>query len=247
MFVAHEHHGAGDAGIGKHRRVMAGPARDLFVRQAERLRSMPQTPDPFCIHGRRRRFQPAVEGELHATLLGHEITFGTEQIVEAFEGLLALAAYLEAERDFSRNARDRMFRGSGQDIVNVTILTVPTNGLLLRAERRMAPRLKNHLFRGERSSRSSGCAISVTRSRMSAFFGNGASAVVPSFSRAVQAYSTSPSISIMHSLQALALMQEKRKASEGSWSRRTMRKPSSTDCPCSNSIAKVSTRGVASG
>jgi hypothetical protein len=40
--------------------------------------------------------------------------------------------------------------------------------------------------------------------------------VVPSFRRTVQAYSTLPSINIMHSLQALALMQEKRKASEAS-------------------------------
>jgi hypothetical protein len=40
---------------------------------------------------------------------------------------------------------------------------------------------------GRGKSRSSGGAISVTRSRIRTFFGNGASAVTPSFSRTVQA------------------------------------------------------------
>jgi hypothetical protein len=40
---------------------------------------------------------------------------------------------------------------------------------------------------GRGQSRSSGGAISVTRSRIRAFFGNGASIITPSLSRTVQA------------------------------------------------------------
>ena len=49
------------------------------------------------------------------------------------------------------------------------------------------------------------------------------------YSRAVQAYTVSPSNCIMHSLQALALMQENRIARVGSLLMRTQRRPSSTD------------------
>src|SRR5262249_60266365 len=45
--------------------------------------------------------------------------------------------------------------------------------------------------------------------------------------------------SIMHSLHALALMQEKRIASVGSQLARIQRNPSSTDWPLSNGTAKV--------
>src|SRR6516165_8897361 len=46
----------------------------------------------------------------------------------------------------------------------------------------------------------------------------------------------------MHSLQALALMQENRIASVGSLLMRSQRSPSSTDCPGSNGTSKVSQR-----
>src|SRR5271169_258099 len=46
----------------------------------------------------------------------------------------------------------------------------------------------------------------------------------------------------MHSLQALALMQEKRIASDGSLLMRSQRKPSSTDWPSSNGTSKFSHR-----
>jgi len=60
-------------------------------------------------------------------------------------------------------------------------------------ERKLDPiaPIRRHRIRyfrsNDRSSLSSGGAISVTRSRISAFFGNGASVVVPSFRRAMQA------------------------------------------------------------
>src|SRR5262249_38607874 len=50
----------------------------------------------------------------------------------------------------------------------------------------------------------------------------------------------SPSSSIMHSLQALALIHEKRIASVGSLLTRTQRSPSSTDWPRSNGTSWVS-------
>src|ERR1700694_5173068 len=56
-----------------------------------------------------------------------------------------------------------------------------------------APRRINCYGRyGRGRSRSSGGAISVTRSRIRAFFGKGASAVTPSFSRTVAANSALP-------------------------------------------------------
>src|SRR5262249_11874292 len=47
----------------------------------------------------------------------------------------------------------------------------------------------------------------------------------------------------MHSLQALALMQENRIASVGSLLMRSQRSPSSTDCPGSNGTSKLCQRG----
>src|SRR5262249_44764170 len=82
--------------------------------------------------------------------------------------------------------------------------------------------------------RSVGGAISVTRSRTSFLLVSGASVISHGFSRVVQAYAVLPSISIIHSLQALALIQEKRIASVGSRWIRIHRRPSSTDWRGSN-------------
>ena len=57
-------------------------------------------------------------------------------------------------------------------------------------------------------SRSSGGAISVTRSRMSILFGKGPTRISRSSSRAVHAYTVFPSTLTMHSLQVFALVQE---------------------------------------
>src|SRR5258708_39960802 len=109
-------------------------------------------------------------------------------------------------------------------------------------DRRVNPRIKSG--GGDdgylRLSRSAGGAISATRSRTSALFDNGFTIISRGSSRVVQAYAVAPSISIMHSLQALALMQENRSANVGSRFARTQRRPSRTDWPGSNGTSWLS-------
>src|SRR5207237_3756596 len=78
-------------------------------------------------------------------------------------------------------------------------------------------------YREGDSSRSSGGAISVTRSLISVLLGSGSSVISRSARRVVQAYTVLPSTWIMHSLHALALMHEKRMARLGSWWTRIQR------------------------
>src|SRR5438105_1057387 len=75
---------------------------------------------------------------------------------------------------------------------------------------------------------------------MSSLFGSGSSVISRSANRVVHAYTVLPSTWIMHSLQALALIQEKRIAKLGSRCTRIQRRPSSTVWPASNGTSKRS-------
>src|SRR5208337_3169600 len=63
-------------------------------------------------------FQPAIELELDAALLAHQVAFREEEVVESLKRLLALAARLKAEAQLSGDAGDGVLAGIRSDNAN---------------------------------------------------------------------------------------------------------------------------------
>src|SRR5438874_10063568 len=81
-----------------------------LIRQAETARRGAQFFDPYRVHVRGRRLQPAIEPELNAALLRNARAFRHEQIIERLERLLILASSFKTESHQARNSRHRVLR-----------------------------------------------------------------------------------------------------------------------------------------